>query len=225
MPAARSRSDVKQNGRLPRPRDVRRFALCLALASAAMGATSAARTAAPQPPSASSLDRSSPPKVDSVRVHKLYLDGDFDEAIPILENNLKETRQYHHDDSVFIFKHLGVMYAAQYETREKGKYYMHRLLMVEPAANILDMYASDMIYMIFKNIQDEFEQNRRKMSGNNTAHPIGTEKDPKVSEGHGNGKAWIWAGTAAAVAAAGVGAYILLSEEPKSSTRVHEVGQ
>jgi hypothetical protein len=164
--------------------------------------------------------------VDSARVHKLYLDGDFDEAIPLLENNLKETRQYRHDDSVFIFKHLGVMYAAQYETREKGKYYMHRLLMVEPAANILDMYASDMIYMIFKNIQDEFEQNRRKMSNNdNNAHPIGTEKDPKVSERQGNGKAWVWAGTAVAVAAAGVGAYFLLTEEPKSSTRVHEVGQ
>ena len=84
-----------------------------------------------------SVDLNVPPKVDSAKVHKLYLDGDFDEAIVLLENNLKDTRQYRHEDSVFIFKHLGVMYAAQYETREKGKYFMHRLLMVEPTAKIM----------------------------------------------------------------------------------------
>jgi hypothetical protein len=52
---------------------------------------------------------SAAPKVDSLKVHKLYLDGEFDAAIAILEANLKESRQYSHGDSVFIFKHLGVM--------------------------------------------------------------------------------------------------------------------
>src|SRR5690606_23623833 len=67
------------------------------------------------------------PRVDSATVHRLYLDGEFDAAIAVLEENLKETRQYSRADSAFIFKHLGVMYAAHYDTREKGKYYMHRL--------------------------------------------------------------------------------------------------
>ncbi len=74
----------------------------------------------------------------------------------MLEGDLKEKRLRSHGDSVFAFKHLGVMYAAQEATREKGKYYMLQLLYVEPTARIMDMYASDMIYMIFRNIQEEF---------------------------------------------------------------------
>jgi hypothetical protein len=177
-----------------------------------------------------SVDPNLPPKVDSARVHKLYLDGDFDEAIVLLENNLKDTRQYRHEDSVFIFKHLGVMYAAQYETREKGKYFMHRLLMVEPTAKIMDMYASDMIYMIFKNIQEEFEQNRMQLTVSSTAgggpKPDTTHSpktDPK--ENSSGGKGWIWAGAAVATVAAGVGAYFLLTEDPKTSVHAHTVGQ
>jgi len=177
-----------------------------------------------------SVDPNVPPKVDSAKVHKLYLDGDFDEAIVLLENNLKDTRQYRHEDSVFIFKHLGVMYAAQYETREKGKYYMHRLLMVEPTAKIMDMYASDMIYMIFKNIQEEFEQNRMQL----TLHPTGggdpkpdTSHSPKPSpkEGSSGGTAWIWTGAAVVTVAAGVGAYFLLTNDPKTAVHAHTVGQ
>lgn len=171
---------------------------------------------------------SGPLRVDSAKVHSLYLDGEFDTAIAMLEANLKETRQYRHDDSVFIFKHLGVMYAAQYDTREKGKYYMNRLLSVEPTAKIVDMYASDMIYMIFRNIQDEFEQNRLFMGmqsqnrlRNDSLAEAKPKKDsvkenPKVaSSSSSSGTKWIWGGAAVATVAAGVGAYFILSEQPK----------
>jgi hypothetical protein len=189
---------------------------------------SKAGTSAPPAP-LPAADPSAPPKVDSARVHKLYMEGDFDMAIPLLENNLKDSRQYRHEDSVFIFKHLGVMYAAQYETREKGKYYMHRLLMVEPTAKIMDMYASDMIYMIFKNIQEEFEQNRAQL----TLHSVGAG-DPRMDSTHspktdpsGNsstGKKWIWTGAAVATVAAGVGTYFLLADQ-KKTVRLHNVAQ
>src|SRR5258706_10058147 len=102
--------------------------------------------------------------MDTAKIRKLYLDGDFEEAIEILETGIREKRPFNHGDSVFFCNHLGVMYAAKYHTREKRKYYMHMLLMVEPTARILDMYASDMIYMIFKNIQDEFDQTRMRLS-------------------------------------------------------------
>jgi hypothetical protein len=177
-----------------------------------------------------SVDLNVPPKVDSARVHKLYLDGDFDEAIVLLENNLKDTRQYRHEDSVFIFKHLGVMYAAQYETREKGKYFMHRLLMVEPTAKIMDMYASDMIYMIFKNIQEEFEQNRMQLTLTPTAGggpKPDTTRTPKSNpeETSSGGKAWILTGAVVATVAVGVGTYFLLTEDPKTTVHAHTVGQ
>lgn len=167
------------------------------------------------------------PWVDSTRIRHLYMDGEFEQAIALLEANLKETRQYSHDDSVFIFKHLGVMYAAQYETREKGKYYMHRLLEVEPTAKIMDMYASDMIYMIFKNVQEEYEQKRMVVgtqSRKEDEREANVRPDPKrrvslkdtVPLGASFGtKKWVWTGVAAGTLAIGIGAYILFSDGAK----------
>jgi hypothetical protein len=174
-------------------------------------------------------------RVDSNKVHQLYMDGEFEAAITMLEDNLKETRQYQHDDSVFIYKHLGVMYAAQYETREKGKYYMFRLLQVEPSAKIMDMYASDMIYMIFKNIQEEYQQKRMRIAkqvqgegGKDTivktvpkreTGEFDTLASGKPSGSSRGSKKWVWAGVGAATVAAGIGAYILLNDEAKAPNK------
>ncbi|MEO7426187.1 MAG: hypothetical protein ABI036_13450 [Fibrobacteria bacterium] len=179
------------------------------------------------------------PHVDLTKVHRLYLDGDFEPAIAMLENALKEKGQYTHGDSVSIFKHLGVMYAAQSETREKGKYYMHKLLMVEPTAKIMDMYASDMIYMIYKNIQEEFEQNRALAAPEKNADqadsmptrnqtPLAAENQarsraPKEEARASGSKKWVWAGAAVVTVAAGAGAYYLLSQKPKQTVTENEV--
>jgi hypothetical protein len=162
--------------------------------------------------------------LDTALIRKLYLDGDFDQAIENLEAGLKEKLPYNHEDSVFIFKHLGVMYAAKYETREKGKYFMHQLLTVEPTARILDMYASDMIYMIFKNIQDEFDQASGRLS-RAEAHVNGnaqkeadknqpTEKSSsKKTEAPSKGNTLYWVGGSTLAIAAGVTAYLLLADQ------------
>jgi len=169
------------------------------------------------------------PILDTGTVRRFYLDGDFDEAIEILEDGLKRKPAYSHADSVFIFKHLGVMYAAKYETREKGKLFMHQLLMVEPTARILDMYASDMIYMIFKNIQDEFEANRVRLGraennlrGNAQTGPV---NDPKRDEPTSESPArepknhvLAWVGVSTAVVVAGVATFIILNQPPKQKS-------
>ncbi|MDB5049946.1 MAG: hypothetical protein JWO30_3017 [Fibrobacteres bacterium] len=162
--------------------------------------------------------------LDTATVRRLYLDGEFEGAIEVLEAGLKEKRPFDHKDSVFIFKHLGVMYAAKYETREKGKYYMHELLMTEPTARIMDMYASDMIYMIFKNIQDEFEANRVRLThavtlvqGNTQTEPVSNNNNvPEEPEPKRSHRAYYWIGATSIVVVAGVAAFFLLSEKPTS---------
>lgn len=211
----------------------------MALLLACIGAVFAGAKKAP----AKSASRNSPeptvimmpskakPLLDTTRIRKLYLDGDFEEAIEILDQGLKDKRPFDHHDSVFIFKHLGVMYAAKYETREKGKYYMHQLLATEPTARIMDMYASDMIYMIFKNIQDEFESTRVRLdraedhvAQNNRREPMpkqDPEPEPKASPGNKSGHAAVfWVG-ATAIAAAGVATYFIFSDEPKTTTSIN----
>jgi hypothetical protein len=165
--------------------------------------------------------------LDTGTVRKLYMDGDFNEAILILETGLKEKRPFNHEDSVFIFKHLGVMYAASYETREKGKYYMHQLLMTEPTARILDMFASDMIYMIFKNIKEEFDASREKLdrakahvAGNQETHPE-TRPVAADSSRSDNTKAYLWVGGATALVAVGVTAFFLLGDDSKTAQAGH----
>lgn len=170
--------------------------------------------------------------LDTASVRKLYLEGDFDEAILILENGIVDQKVVNHSDSVFAFKHLGVMYAAKYETREKGKYYMHQLLQVEPTARILDMYASEMIYMIFKNIQDEFTSSRiRKNRKENrpiamdstkpSALPVSrTQPDRSIKSTKSKVPAYVWIVTTTAAVATGVVAYILLSDAPKTKNNL-----
>lgn len=177
-------------------------------------------------------------KIDSASVRKYYLDGEFEQSIVILETGLKEIHTLRHNDSVFIFKHLGVMYAARYETREKGKFYMHQLLMTEPTAKIMDMYASDMIYMIFKNIQDEFETNRVRLDnaeqlvmGNNQKSPSPKndsthgdtipDRQSKLDASGGNAVYW-WMGGIALVAGIG-GGYYLYSQQSETSAKDTEI--
>lgn len=163
------------------------------------------------------------PPFDSGKVRRYYLDGDFEEAIEILETAIKEKRPMNHADSVFYCKHLGVMYAAKYETREKGKYYMHQLLQVEPTARILDMYASDMIYMIFKSIQDEFDVTRMRLGraeknwkGSQDSMPVAKTPEPKPAPKEGKSNTLFWVGATTAVVGTGVAAYFIFGDSPET---------
>jgi hypothetical protein len=203
---------------------------CLVCAAPKSAAKPAPKSAKPAALAGSAGPTRGNPILDTAKIRSLYLDGDFENAIEILEAGLKEKRPFVHGDSVFIFKHLGVMYAAKYDTREKGKYYMHQLLATEPTAKIMDMYASDMIYMIFKNIQDEFESTRVKMDraesnyvGNtraNNSDPASTPEAVKPKESGSGNAALYWVG--AGVVTAGVAAYFLLAEEPKTVTTTNK---
>lgn len=159
--------------------------------------------------------------LDTSVIRKTYIDGDFDRAIEDIERALKWGGPFSQPDSVFMFKHLGVMYAAKYETREKGKHYMLQLLTVEPAARILDMYASDMIYMIFKNIQTEFEATQGRLLVDNG--DLVRTPTAKVSKRESQPKSRAWIGwTAGAVAAAGGIALTLhLIDEASASPKEH----
>lgn len=176
--------------------------------------------------------------LDTAAIHRIYLEGDFDVAIDRVETALRYGGPFSHEDSIFIFKHLGVMYAAKYETREMGKQNMLRLLQVEPTARILDMYASDMIYMIFKNIQDEFDMSRtkqRRAEGNlRSDRDAATEgQESKESKGgprdgksdSGSGKTWIGWTVGAIAAAGGVALFVHLSEENAKPARRENVLQ
>ncbi len=160
--------------------------------------------------------------MDTAKLHATYLDGDFDQAIKVMERALKSKQPLTHGDSVFIFKHLGVMYAATPATREKGRYYMAQLIYIEPTAKILDMYASDMIDLIFRKVQEEFENKHPSAfkqpapAADTTPKPVAAVPDtvPAVRP-KAKSRTLYWVTGGAVVVAGTAGLLYVLLDDPK----------
>lgn len=99
--------------------------------------------------------------LDQAKIHAVYNNGDFEPVILVLEGFIKRNKTYSHSDSVFIAKHLAVMYSANPATRERGKYYMYRLLELLPSAKLVDMYVSEEVDRIFDRVREEFMARQR----------------------------------------------------------------
>ncbi len=94
-------------------------------------------------------------------IHAAYNEGDFDKVILLIEEFNRANKSYSRADSIFISKHLAVVYSANPQTREKGKYFMYRLLEMMPSAELVDMFVSDEIDRIFDKVRKEFVSKQR----------------------------------------------------------------
>lgn len=164
-----------------------------------------------------------PGGIDTLRIRALYLDGEFDPAIAQLEQARRQKRLRTRADSLFTFKYLAVMYAATYATVEKGKQYMVLLLTLEPTAGILDMQASDMIYMLFRNVQAEMAHARHNPDSGLVATP---NRDSVATTPTGTRTArrkWPYWAAGSAALAVGAGAilyFALLEDEPEGGRKI-----
>jgi hypothetical protein len=89
-------------------------------------------------------------------IHAAYNEGDFDKVTALIDAFNKANKTYTRADSIFIAKHLAVVYSANPQTREKGRYFMYRLLEMMPSAELVDMFVSDEIDRIFDKVRKEF---------------------------------------------------------------------
>lgn len=119
------------------------------LSVSAHAAQAPAKSAAPAPSAASS-------GLDQKAIHEAYNEGDFEKVTNLIDAYNKANKTYSRADSVFIAKHLAVVYSANPQTREKGRYYMYRLLEMMPSAELVDMFVSDEIDRIFEKVRKEF---------------------------------------------------------------------
>lgn len=89
-------------------------------------------------------------------IHTAYNEGDFDKVTALIDVFNKANKTYSRADSIFIAKHLAVVYSANPQSREKGRYFMYRLLEMMPSAELVDMFVSDEIDRIFDKVRKEF---------------------------------------------------------------------
>jgi hypothetical protein len=134
------------------------FASAFAAQSPAKPAPSAAPAAgaSASSPASASATPAGGSALDQKAIHNAYNEGDFEKVTNLIEAFTKANKTYSRADSIFIAKHLAVVYSANPQTREKGKYYMYRLLEMMPSAELVDMFVSDEIDRIFEKVRKEF---------------------------------------------------------------------
>ncbi len=105
--------------------------------------------------------------LDKTTLSKAYFEGEFWSVITALEEYRKNglataTR----DDSVYTYKYLSVVYAADPSTRQKAESFMYLLLRMMPTIDLLDLYISDNIESIFQKVRSDFAR-MQKLSETN----------------------------------------------------------
>lgn len=172
-------------------------------------------------------------RLDQKRLHSDYNEGNFEKVIATLEGFMSSHKTFAFEDSVFIAKHLAVVYSANPDTREKGKYYMYRLLALLPSAKLVDMYVSDEIDRIFDKVREEFISRQRNFGVDSTRvatpeqAPSGARgKETAPTTRSANGKQrhtglWIAGGTAVAVAGLTATYFISMRDESEPDRVYH----
>lgn len=135
-----------------------------------------AAIAAPKSASADTVDRN--------KVHSEYGDGNFESVVQILESFRSNHTQFRKVDSVFIAKYLGVIYASNPDSREKGKYWLYKMLQTEPASDLVDLYVGAEVERTFEKVRSEFivRRNYRGINDTRLAKAVENGEPPKSKD-------------------------------------------
>jgi hypothetical protein len=156
---------------------------------------------------AASLER-----LDTEKIHALYLEGDFDQGVALLESYLIAGKPMRHSDSAFAFKHLGVMYAADENARDKARSALLQFIALNPSSRLSDMGVSERVDSLFLALKKEYRENpdlaaasANHLSAADSAATASASRSSPATlsrSRRSSSHAWMWiAGGAAAVAA------------------------
>jgi hypothetical protein len=115
-------------------------------------------------------------------IEKYYFDGNFEQVINALEKFRKQRPDSDEASKAFVFKYLGVIYSSMPNSKEKGKSFLYQLLKVRPKEKLLDMYVSDRIMDIFKEVKAEFEEREAFLTQKRMADSIEAAQVEKIVE-------------------------------------------
>jgi hypothetical protein len=91
--------------------------------------------------------------VDKNAIKELYYQGDFEPLISLLESMRSQRRIRDKEDSVFIFKYLGVLYGADTMTQRKAEAFLYQMLKLDPASGLEELMVSDQIVALFREVK------------------------------------------------------------------------
>lgn len=161
--------------------------------------------------------------LDREAVRKHYAEGEPEKAREILEGFLGSGNRCSREDSLFLYKHLGVIHSRRQETREQGRASFRKLLRMDPEAGILDMNAGPMAREVFEDAVAEWEaaaaapEEKRVVARFVTVPPAGGRRPSAWS---GTGRTWVWVGAAGLGLAGAVIGYHYLADDEVPEDRV-----
>lgn len=155
--------------------------------------------------------------LDKEAISHAYFEGEFHRVLPPLETYRQSfpataTRE----DSIFVFKYLSVIYAADSSTRGKAESFMVQLLKLMPTIELIDLYISDNIQAIFKDVKESFlaqQQYVKQHDQFGRPVPDSAKGQPRPTKASSKWIAWTLGGVGTAAVAAT--AYYVLNEDEK----------
>jgi hypothetical protein len=169
-----------------------------------------------------------PVSLDQEKIHAWYYAGKVDSAAKAMERFQNQNKSYSRSDSLFLSKHLGVIYSMNPFDREKGKVMFKGLLALDASASLEDMFAPPEVDSIFNGLKPKPASSSLSAEANAVKSPDASSDSLRSSRPEKDGQEavignrsqrkrmfWIASGVAAATAV-GVATYYLVSSEPKS---------
>src|SRR5690606_33123721 len=114
------------------------------------------------PASASEFGIRKDGKLDRAVLSKAYKESDWDELSKTLEAYLRGTvlTKIDVEERIFAYKHLGVIYAADWNTQTRAESFFNQLLELSPEIEIVDMYVSKKISDFFREVKQDFKKQK-----------------------------------------------------------------
>lgn len=157
--------------------------------------------------------------LDKEAISHSYFESDFARILPPLEMYRQSfpataTRE----DSIFVYKYLSVIYAADSSTRSRAESYMVQLLKLMPTIELIDLYISDNIQAIFRNVKQNYlEQQKYVREHDSYGRPLTDSTKPRrTTPSKASSKQWVWwtlGGLGTTVAAATT--FYILQDDPQ----------
>ncbi len=184
--------------------------------------------------------------LDMPSLSSAYAESEFAKVSEVLEAYDKHAAgKATHEERVFTFKHLGVIYAADSATLPRAESYFNRLLNLAPNIELVDMYVSPKIQRVFQRVKDDFRAQaayKSKFDAFGNPHAADTRPPPVPSSAGSTdspppprkprlsknasppekSRTWVWWAGGLLTVGAGVGLY-LWTQDPGESTRTRDI--
>jgi hypothetical protein len=130
--------------------------------------------------------------LDKEAISHAYFEGDFHRILAPLEAFRTSKVQKAKEDSIFVFKYLSVIYAADSSTLPKAESYMVQLVKMKPTIELIDLYISDNIEAIFTGVKKNYLKQQQYI---NNYDVLGNEKTSPASAKSASkphSSKWVW---------------------------------